>query len=246
MQKKARQYSAEEKTKVVLETIKGELSMAQISSKYGIHTTQITNWKKQGIELLIQGFKGNKSTGDPNQQQQELVKNLYEQIGQLTVERDWLKKNLNCLDLKVRCSMISRDNQLTIKQQCELLSINRATYSYKPNNALDENDLKVMTTIDENILCIHILGHVGWLNIFKAKVLNIERKGIRRYYRIMGIEAVYPKMNLSKRNQSHKVYPYLLKDLDVTYSNQVWCADITYIRLQQGFVVYLVDRKSVV
>lgn len=83
------------------------------------------------------------------------------------------------------------------------------------------------------------MGHVGWLNIFKAKVYNIERKGIRRYYRIMGIEAVYPKMNLSKRNQSHKVYPYLLKDLDVTYSNQVWCADITYIRLHQGFV-YLV------
>lgn len=84
-----------------------------------------------------------------NQQQQELVKNLYEQIGQLTVERDWLKKNLNCLDLEVRCRMISRDNQLTIRQQCELLSINRATYYYKPNNALDGNDLKVMTTIDE-------------------------------------------------------------------------------------------------
>lgn len=50
----------------MLETIKGELSMAQISSKYGIHTTQITNWKKQGIELLIQGFKCNKSTGDRN------------------------------------------------------------------------------------------------------------------------------------------------------------------------------------
>lgn len=48
MQKKAKQYSSEEKTKVVLEVIKGELSMAQISGKYGIHTTQITNWKKQG------------------------------------------------------------------------------------------------------------------------------------------------------------------------------------------------------
>jgi len=116
MQKKAKQYSAEEKTKVVLEVIKGELSMAQISGKYGIHTTQITNWKKQGIGLLIQGFKSGKNTGDPNSQQQELIKNLYEQIGQLTVERDWLKKNLNCLDLKVRCSMISSDHQLTIKR----------------------------------------------------------------------------------------------------------------------------------
>ncbi len=56
MLKKAKQYSAEEKTKIVLEVLKGELSMAQISSKYGIHTTQITSWKKQSLELLIQGF----------------------------------------------------------------------------------------------------------------------------------------------------------------------------------------------
>jgi transposase-like protein len=100
MHKKARQYTAEEKTKIVLETLKGEFSMAQISSKYGIHTTQITNWKKQGIELLVQGFKGSKSTSDPNKQQQELIKNLYEQIGQLTVERDWLKKKSELFGLK--------------------------------------------------------------------------------------------------------------------------------------------------
>lgn len=132
--------------------------------------------------------------------------------------------------------MISRDNQLTIKQQCELLSINRATYYYKPNNALDENDLKVMTTIDEKYTMHPYFGTRRMAKYLQSQGVNIERKGIRRYYRIMGIEAVYPKMNLRKRNQSHKVYPYLLKDLDVTYSNQVWCADITYIRLQQGFV----------
>ena len=55
----------------------------------------------------------------------------------------------------------------------------------------------------------------------------------------MGTEAIYPKMNLSRRNQEHKVYPYLLKDLEITHSNQVYCADITYIRLRRGFV-YLV------
>ncbi|WP_341756626.1 MULTISPECIES: DDE-type integrase/transposase/recombinase [unclassified Candidatus Tisiphia] len=73
----------------------------------------------------------------------------------------------------------------------------------------------------------------------QAQGFSVGRKAVRRYYQIMGLEAVYPKMNLSKRNQAHKIYPYLLKDLEVTYSNQVWCSDITYIRLQQGFV-YLV------
>jgi putative transposase len=67
----------------------------------------------------------------------------------------------------------------------------------------------------------------------------IGRKGVRRYYRIIGIEAIYPKMNLSKRNMAHKVYPYLLRGLKIIRSNQVWSADITYIRLQHGFV-YLV------
>lgn len=98
MKKQARQYTAEEKTKIVLETIKGELSMAQISSKYGVHTTQITNWKKQGLDLLIQGFKSKTKTGDPDQK--ELIKSLYEQIGQLSCERDWLKKKSELFGLK--------------------------------------------------------------------------------------------------------------------------------------------------
>ena len=69
--------------------------------------------------------------------------------------------------------------------------------------------------------------------------MNVSRKMVRKYYEIMGIEAVYPKMNLSRRNQAHKIYPYLLRDLEVTRANQVYCADITYIRLKHGFV-YLV------
>jgi putative transposase len=67
----------------------------------------------------------------------------------------------------------------------------------------------------------------------------IGRKAVSRYYGIMAIEAVYPKMNLSKRNQAHKVYPYLLKGVEITKTNQVWSSDITYIRMAQGFV-YLV------
>ncbi|WP_410250236.1 hypothetical protein [Candidatus Trichorickettsia mobilis] len=67
----------------------------------------------------------------------------------------------------------------------------------------------------------------------------VGRKAVRCYYQIIGLEAVYPKMNLSKRNQAHKVYHYLLNGLDIISANQVWSADITYIRLSQGFV-YLV------
>lgn len=57
MSKKAKQYSAEEKAKIAIEAIKGELTMAQISSKYGVHSTQISNWKKQALENMVLGFK---------------------------------------------------------------------------------------------------------------------------------------------------------------------------------------------
>ncbi|WP_250310692.1 transposase [Rickettsia endosymbiont of Oedothorax gibbosus] len=75
MKKQVRQYSAEEKAKIVIEAIKGELTIAQITSKYGVHATQISNWKKQGLELLVQGFKNKTQSADPNQQ--GLIKNLY-------------------------------------------------------------------------------------------------------------------------------------------------------------------------
>jgi len=90
MSKKAREYSSEEKAKVALEALKGELTMAQISSKYGVHATQINRWRKEALESMVSGFKSKSKAKDTSQE--DLIKQLYEQIGQLTVERDWLKK----------------------------------------------------------------------------------------------------------------------------------------------------------
>ena len=90
MSKKAKEYTAAEKTKIVIEAIKSELTIAQISSKYAVHSTQISSWKKRGLEHLVNGFKVKLKSKDPANQ--DLIKQLYEQIGQLSVERDWLKK----------------------------------------------------------------------------------------------------------------------------------------------------------
>jgi transposase len=90
MSKKAKQYGSEEKAKVAIEAIKGELTIAQISSKYGVHATQIHKWKQEALQSMVLGFKSKSKVCDVSQD--ELIKNLYEQIGQLTVERDWIKK----------------------------------------------------------------------------------------------------------------------------------------------------------
>jgi len=90
MSKKAKQYTAQEKTKVAMEAIKGDLTMGQISSQYGIHATQINRWKREAVDAMVLGFTTKPKAADAGQT--ELVNQLYQQIVQLTVERDWLKK----------------------------------------------------------------------------------------------------------------------------------------------------------
>ena len=85
-----KQYSVAEKTKIALEAIKGELTTAQISSKYGVHATQISKWKQQALESMQSGFNSKASKEDNDQH--ELIDKLYRQIGQLSIECDWLKK----------------------------------------------------------------------------------------------------------------------------------------------------------
>ncbi len=90
MTKPAKRYTAQEKAKVAMEAIKGDLTMAQISSQFGVHATQINNWKKEALAAMVAGFNSKPKAADTSQT--ELVSQLYQQIGQLTVERDWLKK----------------------------------------------------------------------------------------------------------------------------------------------------------
>ena len=153
-------------------------------------------------------------------------------------ETGW-KKNLHCLDLETRRNMIDNNcKYLSIARQCDLVLINKSTYYYKPKS-LTQRDLEIMKAIDE-IYTDH--PYFGAKRMSKHLVpfeIIIGRKAVSRYYGIMAIEAIYPKINLSKRNQAHKVYPYLLKGVEITKVNQVWSTDITYIRMAQGFV-YLV------
>ena len=65
---------------------------------------------------------------------------------------------------------------------------------------------------------------------------HVNPKRVRRLLRMMGIMAIYPQKNLSASHPAHKKYPYLLKDLTVNQANMVWCTDLTYIRLNQGFI----------
>ena len=132
----------------------------------------------------------------------------------------------------------NNSSNLAISRKCDLLLVNKSTYYYK-QRGLSKRDLEIMRIIDEIYTEHPYFGARRMSKYLEPYGIIVGRKSVSRYYRIMAIEAVYPKMNLSKRNQAHKIYPYLLKGVEVTKVNQVWSTDITYLRMAQGFV-YLV------
>jgi len=134
--------------------------------------------------------------------------------------------------------LIERQNKvIPVKRQAELLGIARSTVYYEPR--VDPYSLELMHLIDEQYTKTPFYGSRRIREILKRKGYLVNRKRIQRLMRLMGIEAIYPKPNLSKPHPGHKVYPYLLRNKTVGRVNQVWGIDITYIRMKHGWV-YLV------
>jgi len=130
--------------------------------------------------------------------------------------------------------------------QAELLGISRSSVYFQPLG-LSEEDKSLMNEIDGLYTKCPFFGSRKIAKeLSRSKAKKINRKRVQRLMRIMGIEAVYPKPNLSRNNRQNAVYPYLLRNLTLTHPNQVWSTDITYIKMKQGFVylVAIVDWYS--
>lgn len=127
------------------------------------------------------------------------------------------------------------DSELPITKQAELLSLNRSSLYYKPVQPSPE-DVAMKHRIDTIYTQFPFFGSRKITEMLKKEGVNINRKRVQRHMREMGIQAVYPGPNLSKRNLEHRVYPYLLKGVNITRPNQVWSIDITYIRLNHSWM----------
>lgn len=142
--------------------------------------------------------------------------------------------------------MIDKDHdELSIVKQCKLISISRSGLYYRP---LGENafNTHLMRLIDQQQLKTPFYGSRQMTRHLKRQGYCVGRKRIRRLMRKMGITPIYPKPKTSLRNQAHKVYPYLLKDLTIDQPDQVWCADVTFIPMEQGhlYLVAIMDWHS--
>lgn len=127
---------------------------------------------------------------------------------------------------------------LSIRHQCNLLDLNRASLYYEPV-PVSSDTLQIMNRIDEIYTKHPFYGSRKIKFALNDEGYTIGRERVQKLMREMGICAIYPKPKLSKRQPGHRVYPYLLSDYQVVGPNQVWSSDITYIRLSHGFL-YLV------
>jgi putative transposase len=119
-----------------------------------------------------------------------------------------------------------------------LLNLARSSFYYEPARESEEN-LLVMRLIDEQYTRTPFYGSPRLTAWLRSQGHRINHKRVERLMRVMGIEAIYPKPRLSQSNPGHRVYPYLLRGVEISRVNQVWSTDITYLRLRQGFL-YLV------
>ena len=132
--------------------------------------------------------------------------------------------------------MVGHTNKkLSIRRQCFLLSINRSQIYYKYKHKNNDNK-EVMSKINSLFEKYPFYGYRRIHATLRRSGLMINRKKIQRLMQLEGIKAIYPKKKLSVKNKKHKIYPYLLRNININRSNQVWQTDITYIRVHNGFL----------
>lgn len=246
---KRNQYSAEFKTKVVLEVLREENTINEIATAYGVSPVVVSRWKSEFLERATDVFKRGMTDADKElAREQQKTERLERKVGQLTYELDWVKKKKwksKSGEDETGCEAVERDNpRINITRQCELLGITRSSIYRQPSapKLLSEEELHIRSLIDR----IHTDEPTWGYRSITSYLRNwegiwINRKRTRRIMRDMVIYAIYPKPNLSKRYHAQFMKPHLLRNLAITHADQVWGVDITYIPMQKGFMYLFVN-----
>jgi len=137
--------------------------------------------------------------------------------------------------MKARARFVKPAWTISVRRQCELLTVNRGQLYYAPKEERPEN-LEIMRLMDKHLIDHPTEGVLSMVAFLRDYNFHVNPKRIRRLFGLMGYQAIYPRKNLSKLGMAEFIKPYLLRGLKITRPNQVWCTDITYIPMRRGFL----------
>ena len=137
--------------------------------------------------------------------------------------------------------LVDPKEELSIRDQCRILNLNRASFYYSPKGEKAEN-LAIMRLMDEYILEEPTAGVKSMQDMLKEKDYNAGYERVRRLMRKANIRAIYPRRHLTVLGERKYVYPYLLRSLAIERPNQVWEVDITYVPMKYGFMYLTAPR----
>jgi len=248
MSVKRKSYSADFKAKLVLEVLEGEKTVNEIASKYEVLPVSLKNWKKQFIENISLAFDKSTVVKEYKNEIEILQKDndaLAKKVGNLTIEKDFLEGKLVSLaSSKERKALLDTKLNLSLNKQCKLLHIRKSSLYYMHKKPFSTgSEIKLLDAINNIYSDFPSYGYRRITKQLQNDGYNVGKKMVSKAMKYMGIEALYPKPKTTTANKEHTKYPYLLKDfrndagqIIIDRVNKVWSTDITYIKLEKGFV----------
>ncbi len=234
-------YSAEFKTRLVLELLKEDKTLTQIASKNNITPKNLQNWKKIFLNNAVVAMEPAKAVKEYKEENIKLQAKLDEYakvVGQLTVENEWAVGKLKSLDSSYKKELVDKTDSkiISVVKQCKLLNYNRSNLFYVPMvNPIKQDIKNEIVKIFVDIPCY------GYIKVHKELLergYNVCINTVRQYRKQLSLRAVLAVRppNTSWADKQHPKHSYKIRGLDTVRANQVWSTDITYIKIKGGMV----------
>jgi putative transposase len=209
-----------------MEAISGRKTLQEIAADHAVHPIRVSQWKKQLLEGASDLFTRGKKTQAKDESQAKEAE-LFQQIGKLQMELEWLKKSLNCSDARELRKLVDHDHpELTVSRQCELLGLPRSSLYYQPV-PVRESTLRIMARIDAFYLEDPTAGSRRMVLYLARDGIPISRDRVRNLMRRMGLRAIYQKPRTTVPSEPSERFPCLVDVRAVTAPDKVWATDIT-------------------
>jgi len=233
-------FSTEFKTKIVLEVLRGDKTLAEIANANNVTPKNIQNWKATFLanaEMAMEPSKAVQEYKDENTKLKTQLDEYAKIVGKMTVENEWLQGKLKSLDSLDKKELVESElKELPVTRQCQLVGMSRSSLYYIPK--INEVEIAIKNQIIKIYEEIPIYGYLKVHKQLQEDGFDVSINTVHKYRKELGLKAILAVKapNTSQGNKQHPIHSYKLRGIEITRANQVWSTDITYIRIKGGFV----------